>query len=214
MESSPIVQLSEARASGMIRYFTGKPCKYGHVCERVVSTRTCIDCKNGRESKRKPRVFSQEQRAAANKRQAILNKLFPERQRAYQQKYKSTRRWQLNQKSIARVKQRRIEDPFFALTTRIRGLVNQSLRIRNLSKKSKTFEIVGCTPDELRIHIERQFLPGMTWENRSRWHIDHIVPLATAKTEAEVIALNHFTNLRPLWAVDNLKKGSKVEYLL
>ena len=63
-------------------------------------------------------------------------------------------------------------------------------------------------------HIERQFLRGMNWENRDKWHIDHIVPLATAKSEAEVLALNHFTNLRPIWSRDNLSKGAKQTHLL
>ena len=51
----------------------------------------------------------------------------------------------------------------------------------------------------------------MNWENRGLWHIDHIIPLATAKTEDEIIRLNHYTNLQPLWAIDNLKKGTRNE---
>lgn len=54
----------------------------------------------------------------------------------------------------------------------------------------------------------------MTWANRHLWHIDHIVPMATATTEAEAIALNHFTNLRPVWGADNLAKGAKQTHLL
>jgi hypothetical protein len=54
----------------------------------------------------------------------------------------------------------------------------------------------------------------MSWENRAEWHIDHIVPLATAKCEEDVIKLNHFTNLRPLWAADNLKKNSNRTHLI
>jgi len=49
----------------------------------------------------------------------------------------------------------------------------------------------------------------MNWENRSDWHLDHIFPLATATTEAELLQLNNYINLQPLWAIDNLAKGSK-----
>jgi hypothetical protein len=49
----------------------------------------------------------------------------------------------------------------------------------------------------------------MTWSNMGEWHIDHIKPLATAKTEKDVYELNHYTNLQPLWAKDNLSKGAK-----
>ena len=63
---------------------------------------------------------------------------------------------------------------------------------------------------ELKEHMERQFIKGMNWENRDQWHIDHIIPLATAQCEDDVIRLNHYTNLQPLWAEDNLSKGSKI----
>jgi hypothetical protein len=51
----------------------------------------------------------------------------------------------------------------------------------------------------------------MSWNNRSEWHIDHITPMASAKTEHDAIKLNHYENLRPLWAIDNLRKGSKIQ---
>ena len=59
-------------------------------------------------------------------------------------------------------------------------------------------------------HIESRFKDGMTWDNQGEWHIDHIVPLASATTEEELIKLCHYTNLQPLWAEDNLKKGDKI----
>lgn len=68
----------------------------------------------------------------------------------------------------------------------------------------------GCSPEFLKEHLERQFVEGMTWENRNEWHIDHIIPLSSAKTEDELYELCHYTNLQPLWAEDNLKKSNKV----
>ncbi len=49
----------------------------------------------------------------------------------------------------------------------------------------------------------------MSWNNRSEWHIDHKIPLASAKTKEDVIRLGHYTNLVPLWSVDNLKRDLK-----
>lgn len=66
----------------------------------------------------------------------------------------------------------------------------------------------------LKAHIERQFVRGMSWKNRTKWHIDHIVPISSAATEAEVIALNHFTNLRPVWRRVNLAKSNAVTHLI
>ncbi len=77
---------------------------------------------------------------------------------------------------------------------------------------------LGCTIADLRIHIERQFSKGMTWKNWSRtgWHIDHIRALAEfdLTDPAQLAAACHFTNLRPIWAIQNLQKGARREVLL
>jgi len=111
-------------------------------------------------------------------------------------------------------KRRRERDPIYALGERIGSAIRQSLIKNGYTKKNRVSEILGCSFAEFSAHIERQFLRGMSWENRSDWHIDHIIPISTAKTEDEVIALHHFTNLRPLWAVDNAEKGDKRVLLL
>jgi hypothetical protein len=79
-----------------------------------------------------------------------------------------------------------------------------------MTKNNKTFEIVGCEPKELKMYLEKQFKNGMTWKNRNEWHIDHIIPLSSAKTEKNVINLCHFTNLQPLWVKENLEKSNKI----
>ena len=83
-----------------------------------------------------------------------------------------------------------------------------------MKKNAKTEVLLGCSIAELRIHIERQFTKGMSWGNRAEWHLDHIVPLDTATTIDDVVALCHHTNLRPIWRLDNLRKGSKVTHLI
>ena len=81
---------------------------------------------------------------------------------------------------------------------------------KNNNKTYKTFDIVGCSPEFVKEHLEKQFIEGMTWENQGKWHIDHIIPLSSAKTEEEVYKLCHYTNLQPLWAEDNLRKSNKI----
>lgn len=103
-------------------------------------------------------------------------------------------------------------NPLFKLTITIRSRMRQFLKQRGYTKKNKTFDIVGCSPQFLKEHLEKQFIDGMTWENRSEWHIDHIIPLSSAKTEDEIYKLCHYTNLQPLWAIDNMKKGSKTPF--
>lgn len=106
--------------------------------------------------------------------------------------------------------QRRKIDPFFKFTGKLRTLIRLEIKSGGFTKRSKTFQILGCTFEEFRAYFEPLFRTGMTWENHGEWHIDHIVPMATAKTKEEALKLNHYTNLRPLWATENLKKGARV----
>mgnify|MGYP003672055855 FL=1 len=61
----------------------------------------------------------------------------------------------------------------------------------------------------LKLHIESQFKSEMSWDNYGKWEIDHKQPLASAKTPEEVLKLNHYTNLQPMWALENRIKGAK-----
>jgi hypothetical protein len=96
------------------------------------------------------------------------------------------------------------------LSSNIRNRINKFLKIKNITKRNRTFEIVGCTPELLKEHLEKHFKMGMSWENRNEWHIDHIIPLSSAKTEKEFYKLCHYTNLQPLWAEENIKKSNKL----
>ena len=139
-----------------------------------------------------------------------------ERSKKYSKKYMQdlTNRKKALNTSYIYVKNKRLNNNIFALSGRIRSRLNESLRKNGYTKRSKTHEIIGCSWEFLKGYIEQQFLKGMTWENRSEWHIDHIIPISSAKTEEDVIKLNHYTNLRPLWAADNLRKSNKLETLL
>ena len=73
-------------------------------------------------------------------------------------------------------------------------------------------ELVGCTRSELCKYLERQFKIGMTWDNYGEWHVDHILPCAsfdlTKRTQQKKCF--HYTNLQPLLASDNMRKGAKI----
>lgn len=92
----------------------------------------------------------------------------------------------------------------------VRKRMYKFLKIKKWIKRGKFKEYVGCTILELKSYLEKQFQPGMNWEQRSLWHIDHIIPLSSAKTPDDLYKLLHYTNLQPLWAVDNLRKGKKI----
>lgn len=104
---------------------------------------------------------------------------------------------------------KRRSNPLNRLKLNIRSLIKNSIEGKHYKKNTKTEKILGCTLDFFIEYLQSKFEEGMTIENHGLWHIDHIKPIALATTEEEIIKLNHYTNLQPLWAIDNLKKGSK-----
>jgi hypothetical protein len=108
------------------------------------------------------------------------------------------------------LKKRYQKDPILRLSHNVRCRVYQFLKIKNITKKNSTFELVGCKPNELKEHLEKNFVDNMSWDNYGKWHIDHIIPLSSANNEQEIYKLCHYTNLQPLWAEDNLKKNNKI----
>lgn len=102
-------------------------------------------------------------------------------------------------------------DPLRKSKDVIRKLLLASFKVRNIKKSKlcmKSEEILGCSFEFFKKHIESQFKKGMSWENHGEWHQDHIVPLDMATTVEELIKLNHWTNFQPLWAKENLEKGN------
>lgn len=117
----------------------------------------------------------------------------------------------VNSKSVKYEKDRKKIDPKYKLIRNIRTRIYNFLRNKNITKSNKTINIIGCSPEFLKSYIENKFIDGMSWDKFGKEiHIDHIIPLSSAKNEEEVFKLCHYTNLQPLWSVDNLKKGSKV----
>lgn len=126
----------------------------------------------------------------------------PEKRKEYRKNY--------NPRKKEQKKERRENDPLFHIVEKVRTRLWKYLKVFNIKKNNRTFDIVGCTPEFLKEHLEKQFRDGMSWENRSEWHIDHIVPLSSASSEEELYKLCHYTNLQPLWAEENLKKSNKI----
>ena len=100
----------------------------------------------------------------------------------------------------------------FRLRSALRSRIRQAVKRDSGEKSLKTIELIGCSVKELRQHLESQFAEGMSWDNYGQWHIDHIIPCASfdLTDEQEQRECFHYTNLQPLWGVDNLKKGDKV----
>jgi hypothetical protein len=139
-----------------------------------------------------------------------------------QNNLEKSREWEklnrIKNKSAIRISHRNYRNKKYKtdILFRIKRVVNSAIRntMKDLkqTKNRKTLSILGCSSEELKIYLESKFKDGMSWDNYGEWHIDHKIPLATAKTENDVYKLNHYTNLQPLWAIDNLKKGANLNW--
>lgn len=94
--------------------------------------------------------------------------------------------------------------------------IHRRLRDSLVSRSSKlAIRHLGCSLDELRLHLESLFEPGMKRDNYGThgWQIDHVIPLASSQDYYERAALHDYRNLRPLWAKHNQAKGSRGEWI-
>lgn len=103
----------------------------------------------------------------------------------------------------------------YLLSSRIRETMIQ----QNCRKNNKTLELLGCSLEFFREHIESQFEDWMNWENHGvwskeskTWHLDHIIPCASfdLSNDEDIKKCFHYTNLQPLEAMENIKKSNKV----
>jgi hypothetical protein len=123
--------------------------------------------------------------------------------------------YQENNKEIRneRERKRKKNEPLYRIKCNLSSRISIALKNKNFKKSKGTVKILGCDLEEARMHLYKQFTKGMTWENYGEWHIDHIIPLSSAKNKNELIKLCHYKNIQPLWAVDNIKKGNKTKIL-
>jgi len=116
-----------------------------------------------------------------------------------------------NKKTIIdslRVKKQKNEN--LRIISNLRSRISQFVKSKKIHKDNKTLDLVGISLNGLKEYLQEQFKDGMSWDNYGSWHIDHIIPLSSAKTTEEFNTLCHYTNLQPLWASENLSKGNKI----
>jgi hypothetical protein len=218
-----IITRKDALAQGLTHYLTGKPCKRGHIAARYVKTRSCTQCTAAHnavfyaanpgksteysqrwQAKNPDKVKATESRRVRHRTDEVRAKELAYRQRTKDERREYRRQWQANRMAV---------DPSFRLRSNLASLINTAIRKQFGAKASRTNTLIGCTITQLRQHLEAQFTDGMSWENygRNGWHIDHIRPCASFDlTDAEhQRQCFHYTNLQPLWAADNIRKGAK-----
>lgn len=135
----------------------------------------------------------------------------PSKKRASNRKWKQQNpQWRENQEQVRRRKTLKLKTNLhFKISERLRCRIWHALR--GHAKSRSTVELLGCSIPDFIIYIESRFEPGMTWQNYgSMWHIDHIMPCAIfdlTRTEHQKRCF-HFSNMQPLWAIDNCRKSA------
>lgn len=139
----------------------------------------------------------------------------PDKQKEHRNRYYQTHR-QARIDTSKRCTQARLGRDFaFRIKHHLRGRVHSSIRDAKLGtrKADTTIKLLGCSWSELVKYLENKFAPGMSWENHGLhgWHMDHIRPCASfdlSDPEQQKTCF-HYSNLQPLWAADNIRKGDK-----
>jgi hypothetical protein len=160
-----------------------------------------------KEGKRKEQAAN---RASYRQRYLKFKEKNPERVKDIQAAYRQRNKDQINHRSSMWSKTKRESDPIYRMIGSCRARTGAAIRAKGYKKESSTEHLLGCSWDSLRDHLEAQFTEGMTWDNYGKWHVDHVIPVSSAKTLEQLLQLCHFSNLQPLWAIDNLTKHSKI----
>lgn len=184
-----IITRKEAKVLKLTRFFTGVTCDYGHLSERETASGRCVKCK---------RLYR------ASEAAKTLQKL-------QQRKWSDDNRGTKN--LISRESHKRCHPrgrKFCTISSFIRGSLARILTDYK-GTRGKGEALCGYTLLELKLHIESLWEQGMSWDNRSEWHIDHIKSVKSFKDEGILCpkVINALSNLQPLWKSDNLKKGYK-----
>jgi hypothetical protein len=197
-----------------------KKCKRGH--EREPSLKNCRACQAiyQRKASKKFKQFASKHRAETRELfgpqldfTEYRNKQSEKRAREIAKEESRIKARVKSKLSVsANSKRRRLEEPSYRIACNLRKRLWDVLK-GNI-KCGSAIEDLGCTPDELKAYLESLFEPGMSWDNygskEGQWSIDHVYPLSKVDLtdRDQFLKVNHYTNLKPMWHIDNLKKSN------
>jgi hypothetical protein len=174
----------------------------------VLSKKICSKCKIEKYSDEYHRKLNNKDGLSYNCKEcaSLDNKIYKDSNRDKNNEYNKS--YYLNNKSYFSkyIKNRKKVDLLYNLKIVIRTSITNSIKKKGYTKKTKTYKILGCSTEEFKSYIENKFDSWMSWDNHGLyngefnygWDLDHIIPISSAKTEDDIIKLNHHSNLQPL----------------
>lgn len=200
-QEKPIEEFSFAANSRKYRRPRCKPCRVEVNREYAQKNKECI-AKYSKEWRNihAEKLKEKRQKYYAENKETIL---------AQQKKYYQANKEKISETNKAYRKRQLESNVQYKLAHALRKRLH--LAVKHEFKSGSAVTDLGCSIQELKIHLEKQFQPGMTWDNWSQtgWHIDHIEPLSSfdLTNREELLKACHYSNLQPLWAKDNLRKN-------
>lgn len=204
-----IISRKEAKALHLATYFTGKPCKSGHLSEKKTSNGSCLECAVVYRQKNRSKINAANSQYQKKNKEKVNEKT--KRWRAENpEKTKRLRRESMKRWSEDKLSEKIKNDPQFRCARNFRTMIY--LYIKGVSNSQKASGLIGCDRDFFCKHIEEKFQEGMDWDNWGvhGWHMDHITPLSSFNllNEDEVKKAFHYSNVQPLWASENIRKSN------
>lgn len=154
-------------------------------------------------------VYREKMRLRSRNAPRYTGYIDPAKTRQAMRKYRASEHGKI---ATREYKRRVSQTPEARMHARMRTRIIWAFRSLEMKKGSRTLEMVGCSCEALKERIEEQFLPGMTFDNRELWRIDHKIPMSIARNEEELKLLCHYSNLQPLWAAENIRKHARHDY--
>ena len=174
-----------------------------------------MDKKEYQDNKAYNKAYYQANKEKINDKAKAYNKAYRnatlEKRKAQAKAYYQKNKAKHVKRVVINTNKRRQIDPVFKLRTNMTASISKAIKRKNWKKTSKTEQMLGCSFEQFKQHIESKFESWMTWDNRGLynglpnygWDVDHIIPVSSAKTIEELHKLCHYTNLQPLCSYIN-----------
>lgn len=164
------------------------------------------------EYKEKARIRSKKYRDENREKYLLSKKLIREKNKdkisIYNKQYREANKNYFKNYNYNYKKNRKKEDIDFRIICNLRSRLSNIVKRKSNSLSVK--KLLGCNFKTLKSHLENKFTEGMNWDNYGEWHLDHIIPISSGSSEEDYKKLCHYTNLQPLWAVDNIRKKDNI----
>jgi hypothetical protein len=132
----------------------------------------------------------------------------------YIKEYREKNRDKIRQLRRNYEKTRKANDPLYKLISNFRTAIYQVLKENRVDKNQSYFDVLQYTPEQLIVHLEKQFTEGITWENYGEWHVDHKLPISSFNIQemgdSEFMKCWSLENLQPMWGEENIRKSNKI----